>query len=190
MSGVTEQTQHRIDDIVRSFKSSSAIESKILLSSLRPPEVANVLESFRPKVRQVIWDLLDEEIRNQTLQHLNEDVRGSFLQDMNTAQLVAVADDLDTELNTLREICHYLERQAVLIAAPDELFFDRDAVLSLIDAVLKRFQLDAEMDTQTLKTLIGTSRRTAMPLMALLDDLQITRRDGSIRRLLNKTPRW
>jgi hypothetical protein len=27
-----------------------------------------------------------------------------------------------------------------------------------------------------------------MPLMALLDDLQITRRDGNIRRLLNKTP--
>jgi len=25
-----------------------------------------------------------------------------------------------------------------------------------------------------------------MPLMALLDDLQITRRDGNIRRLLNK----
>ena len=97
MPAVTEQTQRRIDDVVRSFTSSSAVESKILLSSLRPPEVANVLESFRPKVRQVIWDLLDEEIRNQTLQHLNEDVRGSFLQDMDTAQLVAVADDLDTD---------------------------------------------------------------------------------------------
>jgi magnesium transporter len=97
MSAVTEQTQQKIDDVVRSFKSSSAIESKILLSSLRPPEVANVLESFPTKVRQVIWDLLDEEIRNQTLQHLNEDVRGSFLQEMDTAQLVAVADDLDTD---------------------------------------------------------------------------------------------
>jgi hypothetical protein len=29
-----------------------------------------------------------------------------------------------------------------------------------------------------------------MPLMALLDDLQITRRDGSLRRLLHREPRW
>ena len=47
-----------------------------------------------------------------------------------------------------------------------------------------------ELDTQTLKTLIGASRRTAMPLMALLDDLQITRRDGSLRRLIGTEPRW
>ena len=38
--------------------------------------------------------------------------------------------------------------------------------------------------------MIGASRRTAMPLMALLDDLQVTRRDGSVRRLLNREPRW
>ena len=52
--------------------------------------------------------------------------------------------------------------------------------------------LDAALpdDPQALKALIGTSRRTAMPLMALLDDLQVTRRDGSVRRLLSRTPRW
>lgn len=94
---VVDQTQHRVDDVVRSFSTASANETKILLSSLRPPEVANVLESFPPKVRQVIWDLVDEEARNQTLQHLVEDVRASFLQDMDTAQLVAVADELDTD---------------------------------------------------------------------------------------------
>ena len=90
----------------------------------------------------------------------------------------------------LRELAHYLEREGQVVAAPDELFFDREAVSALIDRVLAHFDQSEELDTQTLKALIGTSRRTAMPLMALLDDLQITRRTGSTRRLLTRTPRW
>jgi selenocysteine-specific elongation factor len=103
--------------------------------------------------------------------------------------LRTLADDLGEDPVVVRDLGHYLERQRVLIAAPDDLFFDRACVLALIERVVTHFESNEELDTQTLKALIGTSRRTAMPLMALLDDLQITRRDGSIRRLLNKSPR-
>jgi len=72
-------------------------ETRILLSSLRPAEVSNLIASKTPKVRQVLWELLDEDTRNQTLQHLSEDIRGEFLVEMDTAQLVAVADELDTD---------------------------------------------------------------------------------------------
>jgi selenocysteine-specific elongation factor len=104
--------------------------------------------------------------------------------------LRSLAEEFDEKGNRLRDICHFLEREGSLVSAPDELFFDRAAVGMLIERVLAHFQSSPELDTQTLKAFIGTSRRTAMPLMALLDDLQITRRDGSIRRLLNQTPRW
>ena len=104
--------------------------------------------------------------------------------------LRTLADELDEDSNGLRELCHFLEREGILVAAPDELFFDRVAILALIEQVLAHFESNPELDTQTLKAFIGTSRRTAMPLMALLDELQITRRDDSLRRLLNKTPRW
>jgi selenocysteine-specific elongation factor len=100
--------------------------------------------------------------------------------------LRTLADELGEDPVVVRDLGHYLERQNGLIAAPDELFFDRASVLELIQRVVAHFESNEELDTQTLKALIGTSRRTAMPLMALLDDLQITRRDGSIRRLLNK----
>ncbi len=103
--------------------------------------------------------------------------------------LRTLSEEMDESPETLRALAHFLERQGVLVAAPDELFFDRECVLELIDRVVARFDTNDELDTQTLKKLIGTSRRTAMPLMALLDDLQITRRDGSIRRLLNRSPR-
>jgi len=104
--------------------------------------------------------------------------------------LRSLAEESGEDERTLRDLAHYLERQGVLVAAPDDLFFDRRAVLDLIDRVVAHFDSAEELDTQTLKALIGTSRRTAMPLMALLDDLQVTRRDGSIRRLVGSTPRW
>jgi selenocysteine-specific elongation factor len=103
--------------------------------------------------------------------------------------LKTLAEEIGEAPTKVRDIGHYLERQAIVVAAPDELFFDRQTVLALIAKVVSHFDSNEELDTQTLKAMIGTSRRTAMPLMALLDDLQITRRDGSIRRLLNKTPR-
>jgi selenocysteine-specific elongation factor len=104
--------------------------------------------------------------------------------------LRTLAEESGDDERTLRDLAHFLERQGVLVAAPDDLFFDRRAFLDLIDRVVAHFDSAEELDTQTLKALIGTSRRTAMPLMALLDDLQITRRDGSIRRLVGSAPRW
>jgi magnesium transporter len=50
-----------------------------------------------PATRRIIWGLVDEEVRNQSLQYLQDDVRAEFLEAMDTAQLVAVADDLDTD---------------------------------------------------------------------------------------------
>ncbi|MHA7837152.1 MAG: selenocysteine-specific translation elongation factor [bacterium] len=103
--------------------------------------------------------------------------------------LRALAEELAEEPARLRTLAHHLERQGGLIAARDDLFFDRAAVDALIERVVAWFDDHDELDTQTLKALVGATRRTAMPLMALLDDLQITRRDGSLRRLLHRTPR-
>ncbi len=87
----------RLQEVVRAYGRGAVDDTKILLASLRPAELANLLASNPPKVRQVLWELLDDEPRNQTLQHLNEDVLNEFLENMDTAELVAVADDLDTD---------------------------------------------------------------------------------------------
>ena len=64
------------------------------------------------------------------------------------------------------------------------------------DAPRPRFRVDAQdgsaragvletahgrLETPAYKALIGTSRRTAMPLMELLDDLRVTQRKGDVR---------
>jgi magnesium transporter len=65
-----QQPIDRLNEVVRAHGRAAAAETKLLLASLRPADLANLLESNPPKVRQVLWELLEEEPRNQTLQHL------------------------------------------------------------------------------------------------------------------------
>lgn len=87
----------QISEIIRSFAIDSSDETRLLLRSLRPQEIATLLSSVRTAERQVVWGLLEDDVRSQTLQHLGEDVRADFLVTMDTAELVAVAEELDTD---------------------------------------------------------------------------------------------
>ena len=87
----------QIEELIQDILLEDTVESKFLLTSLRSTEIAQVLEGSRPTTRRVIWQLLEEEDRNQVLQHLGDEVRAEFLEAMDTAQLVAAADDMDTD---------------------------------------------------------------------------------------------
>ena len=87
----------QIDELIQDIPLEDTVESKFLLTALRSSEIAQVLEGSRPTTRRVIWQLLEEEDRNQVLQHLGDEVRAEFLEAMDTAQLVAAADDMDTD---------------------------------------------------------------------------------------------
>ena len=89
--------QTHFEEVLEGISRGSTADIKVLLASLRPSEVAGVLEANTPAPRRIIWCLVDEDVRNQSLQYLQDDVRAEFLEAMDTAQLVAVADDLDTD---------------------------------------------------------------------------------------------
>ena len=91
------------------------------------------------------------------------------------------AEQLGISLDRLRDLLAHLERQGELVRAPGDLWFAREAVDALCQRVEAHFAEHGELDTQTYKALIGTSRRTAMPLMELLDEMHLTRRRGEVR---------
>ncbi len=93
---MTPDQQH-FEEVLEGISRGSTSEIKVLLASLRPSEVASVIEANTPDTRSILWGLVDEEVRNQSLQHLHDDVRAEFLEAMDTAQLVSVAEDLDTD---------------------------------------------------------------------------------------------
>jgi len=91
------------------------------------------------------------------------------------------AEQLGVSLERLRDLLAHLEREDVLVRAPGDLWFHRDAIASLRQKLVDHLEAHGEIDTQSYKALIGTSRRTAMPLMELFDELHVTRRRGDVR---------
>jgi magnesium transporter len=114
------QIQEQISDAIRLYGAGSVDETRFLLASMRPPELAALLESTPPKVRRVLWELLDEEDNHRVLQYLHDDVLGEFLGSMDTDALVAAADGLDTD-----------DFADILQQLPDRV---SDQVLSSLDA--------------------------------------------------------
>jgi len=91
------------------------------------------------------------------------------------------SDRLGIDLARFRDLVAHLEREQALIRAPGDLWFDRLAVTALVERVVSHLAEHGEIDTAAYKQLTGTTRRTTVPLMELLDELRVTRRDGDRR---------
>jgi selenocysteine-specific elongation factor len=88
----------------------------------------------------------------------------------------------------LRDLLAHLEREGRLVRAPGDLWFAAGAVEALRERLRAHFRAHASLDTPTYKALIGTSRRTAVPLMELLDAERFTARRGEVRVLRASRP--
>jgi selenocysteine-specific elongation factor len=91
------------------------------------------------------------------------------------------AAKLGVSSDSFRDLVAHLERNGELIRAPGDLWFHRAAVDDLRQRVVDHLESHGEIDTAAYKALTGTTRRTTVPLMELLDELHITRRQGDVR---------
>ena len=91
------------------------------------------------------------------------------------------AGRLGVSLDRFRDLVAHLEREGALIRAPGDLWFDRAAIDGLREKVVAHLGAHGTIDTAAYKTLTGTTRRTTVPLMELLDELHVTRRQGDVR---------
>ena len=92
-------------------------------------------------------------------------------------------ESLGVNPERFRNLVAHLERSGDLVRAPGDLWFDKAAVEDLRQRVVAHLQQHGEIDTAAYKNLTGTSRRTTVPLMELLDELHVTRRSGDVRLL-------
>jgi len=68
-----------------------------LNNSLRPVEVARLIEKSPPKERQILWGLVGKEIEADVLQELGDDVQSEILSRMNTSEVLAITESLDVD---------------------------------------------------------------------------------------------
>jgi len=75
----------------------------------------------------------------------------------------------------------HLVRNQKLVRAPGDFWFDKQAVDALRDKVAAHIREHGRLETPDYKALIGTTRRTAVPLMELFDQEHFTVRSGEAR---------
>ena len=88
---------------------------------------------------------------------------------------------LGIEADRLRNLLAHLVRAGHLVRAPGDLWFDRAAADTLREKVIAQIREHGRLETPDYKALIGTSRRTAVPLMELFDQEHLTVRSGEAR---------
>lgn len=119
-------------------------------------------------------------------EHLRQSILAAGLDPPSLRDLAA---RVNLPLERVRDLAAHLEREGELVRAR-ELFFDREAVDALRERVLAHLHEHGELDTPTYKSLIGTTRRAAVPLMELFDDEKLTLRRGDTRLLRGTRGRW
>ncbi len=91
------------------------------------------------------------------------------------------SERLGKPIDKVRGLLAHLVREGSLVAAPDEFWFDRGAVDAVRERVVAHLQQHGGIETPAYKTLIGTSRKHAVPLMELFDQQRVTLRVGNKR---------
>ncbi len=71
--------------------------SYTLNNTLRPSEVAHLLEKSPPKERQLLWSMIHKDIETEVLQDLSDDIQADILSKMNTSEVLAITEGLETD---------------------------------------------------------------------------------------------
>ncbi|UTW14008.1 magnesium transporter [Marinobacterium rhizophilum] len=68
-----------------------------LNNSMRPVEIAHLLDKSPPKERQLLWGLVNKELEGDVLQHLGYDVQAEILSRMETQEVLEITEGLDID---------------------------------------------------------------------------------------------
>jgi len=93
-----EETKSHFDKLNDALDSGEFRQIRFTLNStLRPTEVARLIEKSPPRERQILWNLVAHELEAEVLQHLNDDIQADILSRMNTEEVLALTESLDSD---------------------------------------------------------------------------------------------
>ena len=98
MAQQSEKAKAKLHSLNAALESGAMAQVKrILNSGLAPVDVAHLIESSPPKVRKLLWDMVEKDLEGEVLQNLSEDLQSHFLSDMSAEEVADIAADLDTD---------------------------------------------------------------------------------------------
>lgn len=83
---------------IQELMNSSDVRSlSYMLNNLMPADIAHQIESAPPKVRRVLWDLIDKELEGLVIGELSEELSGEILQEMESHEVASITQGLDPD---------------------------------------------------------------------------------------------
>ena len=68
-----------------------------ILNNLSPPDIAHQLETAPPRLRNILWEIVDPEISGEVLQELSDEIQLEFLNQMDGAEVASMTEGLDVD---------------------------------------------------------------------------------------------
>jgi len=65
--------------------------------TLRPTEVARLIEQSPPKERQILWNLVSTDLEPDVLQHLSDEIQADILSRMGSEEVLALTEALESD---------------------------------------------------------------------------------------------
>lgn len=91
------RAQNQLSTLFAALDSGTGQEVRRMLKTLTPQSIAQLLESSPPRIRQVLWGLIDRDIEGEVLQELSDEVRSQILNTMDTEEMVEIMEGLDAD---------------------------------------------------------------------------------------------
>ncbi len=110
---------HRQEQLLllnRALEDGQLVPVQNLLAELKSADIAHLLESTPPRVREAIWNIIGKEREGYVLQHLNDEVRQNFIEQMMPQELADVVSELDTDdaVDILEDLSENVSNQVLL----------------------------------------------------------------------------
>src|SRR5690606_19686540 len=93
----TTQTQDQLERLNSALESGAFVQVRQMLNGLSAPVIAHLMESSPPKVREVLWRLVEKENEGEVINHLNEDIQADLLEKMSPEQVAFITEGLETD---------------------------------------------------------------------------------------------
>jgi len=101
-----EANQARLLELNQALDSGTFAPIRSMLNGLKAADVARLLESSPPKLRSVLWQLIEPNKEGDILQYLPDDLQAYYLKRMDAEEVVAITEGLDTD--DVADILHQL----------------------------------------------------------------------------------
>lgn len=93
-SKLSNVAHEKLESLLNSSDSSRIADVSSMLNDMPPADVAHLIESSTPKLRQLLWQLVDTELEGEVIGELSEDLQSQFLAEMDASEVASMTEGM------------------------------------------------------------------------------------------------